>query len=298
MGRWHTDPAMKMTPVRSSALAVLFVLGACSSEPDGPVKAADKPKDPEPIKRIELLEEPEEDVFKTTKSTAEYPELQITILKQGEGDESLTFGKIGMFHLVGKLATGKEFKNTRKSKSLQEVIMMEWGDLQGLVLGAVGMKKGEIRNMVIPPGLAYGKRGSRLEGVPANATIFLHVELTEIKTGLDSAFKVRRMAAGVGGPIRIGEMGSFRYTGVLAEGDRQGEQIGSNRLLGDPLFPMHVGGIGRAIEGRRKGAIGMRVGEKRWLWIPAKMAHGAQGQDKIPPDAALVFEIELVSIQD
>ena len=69
--------------------------GACSSEPDGPVKAADKPKDPEPIKKIELLEEPKEDVFKTTKATADYPELKVTILKQGEGDESLTFGKIG-----------------------------------------------------------------------------------------------------------------------------------------------------------------------------------------------------------
>ncbi len=288
---------MKMIPLRFSALAALFVLGACSSEPDGPVKAANKPKAPEPTKRIDLLKEPEEDVFKTTAATADYPELKITTLKNGEGEESLTFGKIGVFNLVGKLATGKEFKNTKKSKSPQEVIMMEWGDLQGLVLGAVGMKKGEIRNMFIPSSLAYGERGSQVEGVlvPGNATVILRAELTEIKSGLDSAFKVRRMAAGKGDPIRIGEMGSFRYTGVLAEGDRQGEQFDSNRLPGATLFPMQVGGRG-AIEGWLKGSIGMRVGEKRWLWIPAKMAYGEQGRDAIPPDAALVFEFELVSI--
>ncbi len=73
---------MKMIPLRFSTLVVLFVLGACSSEPDGPVKAAEKPKDPEPIKRIELLTEPEEDVFTTTKATADYPELKITISVQ------------------------------------------------------------------------------------------------------------------------------------------------------------------------------------------------------------------------
>jgi FKBP-type peptidyl-prolyl cis-trans isomerase len=295
---------MNKTAVRLTAVAALLALCGCSQNSKTPVRAAKLPSNtPASTMRPELLsdpmqssDDPKPSVFALGKGAADFPELKVTTLKKGEGDP-LDMGKIGVFHLVGKLANGKEFMNTRTGGAPKEVIMMEWGDLQGLILGANGMKKGEVRHMRIPSDLAYGAKGSPMERVQAHATIFLTVELTEIKDDLPAEFLVRRVKPGTGDPIRVGQTGEFHYTGVLFEGDRAGEQFDSSRLPDRQPFSMRVG-VSGAIEGWLKGGIGMRVGETRWLKIPAKMAYGEGGSlPAIPPNAMLVFEMELVSIQ-
>jgi FKBP-type peptidyl-prolyl cis-trans isomerase FkpA len=297
----HTTLAMNKIVVTLTAATALLSLCACSQESKTKARAAKQPEKPPAIKRAELLGDPllgnpKANVFSLSKASADYPELSVTTFKAGEGDDKLDMGKIGVFHLVGKLANGKEFQNTRKAGAPQDVIMMEWGGLQGLIIGAMGMKKGEIRQMKIPAELAYGAKGSPMDGVQASATIFLTAELTEIKDELPAEFLVRRIKDGSGDPIRVGQRGSFAYTGVLFDGDRAGEQFDSSSLPGGAPFAMQVGGAGGAIEGWLKGAIGMRLGEKRWLKIPAKMAYGEAGRGEIPPNATLVFEMELVSI--
>jgi FKBP-type peptidyl-prolyl cis-trans isomerase FkpA len=61
-------------------------------------------------------------------------------------------------------------------------------------------------------------------------------------------------------------------------------------------FPF-VLGTGRAIRGFDQGIVGMRVGGLRRLVIPPDLAYGSQGQGDIPPNATLVFEVELTSVQ-
>jgi FKBP-type peptidyl-prolyl cis-trans isomerase len=57
-------------------------------------------------------------------------------------------------------------------------------------------------------------------------------------------------------------------------------------------------GVGQVILGWDKGVEGMQVGQKRKLTIPSKLAYGVMGAgDIIPPDATLIFDVELLAIK-
>jgi FKBP-type peptidyl-prolyl cis-trans isomerase FkpA len=68
------------------------------------------------------------------------------------------------------------------------------------------------------------------------------------------------------------------------------------RRLEAGTFPF-VLGTGRAIPGFERGVVGMRVGGLRRLVVPPDLAYGSQGQGDVPPNATLVFDIELTSVQ-
>ena len=54
--------------------------------------------------------------------------------------------------------------------------------------------------------------------------------------------------------------------------------------------------IPNVVKGLDEGVVGMRVGGKRRLIVPAKLAHGSRGTKLIPPNADLTFDVELVSV--
>jgi FKBP-type peptidyl-prolyl cis-trans isomerase len=92
-----------------------------------------------------------------------------------------------------------------------------------------------------------------------------------------------------------GDMVSMNYTGKLVDGT-----VFDSTL--DPKF-RHVKpfeftvGIGQVIPGWDEGILGMKLGEKKTLTIPPEKAYGSRGQGPIPPNATLIFDIELVSIK-
>lgn len=88
------------------------------------------------------------------------------------------------------------------------------------------------------------------------------------------------------------------YTGWLydeAAPDHKGDKFDSSLDRNEPFdFTL---GVGHVISGWDEGVEGMRVGGQRTLIIPAHLGYGARGAGGvIPPDAALVFEVELLSV--
>jgi FKBP-type peptidyl-prolyl cis-trans isomerase len=85
------------------------------------------------------------------------------------------------------------------------------------------------------------------------------------------------------------------YTGWLNVGGEPGKQFDSSVDRGQPFsFPL---GAGYVIRGWDEGVAGMKVGEKRRLFIPASLGYGSRGAGAaIPPNADLIFDVELLAV--
>lgn len=100
------------------------------------------------------------------------------------------------------------------------------------------------------------------------------------------------------GTGRVAEPGllvSVHYTGWLSDGGKRGKKFDSSLDRGDPIrFPL---GYGQVIPGWDEGIAGMKVGGKRTLTIPPAQGYGARGAgDDIPPNATLIFDVELLAV--
>jgi FKBP-type peptidyl-prolyl cis-trans isomerase FkpA len=104
---------------------------------------------------------------------------------------------------------------------------------------------------------------------------------------------------GTGDLATAGKSVSVHYTGWLydaAATDHHGKKFDSSRDRNEPFeFPL---GGGRVIAGWDQGVAGMKVGGQRTLIIPANMGYGARGAGGvIPPNATLVFDVELLGVK-
>ena len=95
---------------------------------------------------------------------------------------------------------------------------------------------------------------------------------------------------GKGPAVADGNKVSVHYVGTLMDGT----EFDSSRQRGPFQFTV---GKGTVIKGWDKGLVGMRAGGVRKLTIPPSLAYGDRGIGKIPAQATLLFEVELLSIQ-
>ena len=106
---------------------------------------------------------------------------------------------------------------------------------------------------------------------------------------------IQVQSAGDGAVAEAGDQVSVHYTGWVWENGAKGAEFDSSRGRGVPYkFTL---GAGMVIPGWDMGLDGMKVGTKAQLIIPPVMAYGKQGSPpKIPADATLCFDVELVEI--
>ncbi len=96
---------------------------------------------------------------------------------------------------------------------------------------------------------------------------------------------------GEGAEVKAGDTVAVHYIGTLQDGT----EFDNSKKRGE-TFSFTVGG-GQVIKGWEEGLVGMKVGGQRVLVIPPEKAYGERGIGPIPPNATLVFAIELVEIK-
>ena len=120
----------------------------------------------------------------------------------------------------------------------------------------------------------------------------LHLQISSTPKQNMTKLIIEDLKVGTGPEVKSGDTVSMNYLGTLADGTK----FDSSYDRGQP-FETQIG-VGRVIQGWDQGVPGMKVGGKRRLSIPSELAYGAQGAGGvIPPNADLIFEVELVGIK-
>lgn len=248
--------------------------------------------------------------------------LMYKVIEKGAGGKTPDATSIVTAHYRGKLIDGSEFDSSYgRGQPLEfplDRVIPGW--TEGLQL----MEVGDVFELAVPYDLGYGPTGH--PGViPAYATLIFEVALMDTKTRAeadaeaqaafeefqaaqqvyldqnaakdgvtvtDSGLQIEWLARGdegaeVPGPT---SMVTVHYQGTFTDG----EEFDSSHKRGRPAsFP--VDGV---IAGWTEALQMMRVGDKTRLVIPAAIGYGARGSRSVPPGATLVFEVELLSIDN
>jgi peptidylprolyl isomerase len=110
---------------------------------------------------------------------------------------------------------------------------------------------------------------------------------------MPGGLKYYDIVVGTGASPKAGQTASMRYTGTLLDGTK----FDSSYDRGPAPFDFRIG-TGQVIPGWDEGVATMKVGGKRRLVIPSTLAYGANPPSAaIPPNATLVFDVELVGVK-
>lgn len=249
----------------------------------------------------------------TGKTTSENEEtmttasgLQYIETAAGSGPQAKA-GDLVSVHYRGALADGTPFDNSYDRGAPFDFVLGKGMVIPGWDEGIALMKEGGKATLIIPPDLAYGAAGAG-GVIPPNATLNFEVELVAVQPGppgapeaptavneadyttTASGLKYYDLVAGQGEPPQPGSAVTVHYTGWLTDGTK----FDSSLDRGQPFsFPL---GQGRVIAGWDEGVASMTPGTVRQLVIPAELGYGSRGAGSvIPPNATLIFEVELLS---
>ena len=223
-----------------------------------------------------------------------------TDTKLGDGAEAQA-GQTVIVHYTGWLfdESAPENKGKKFDSSLDRNEPFDFPLGGGRVIkgwddGVQGMREGGQRILIISPELGYGTRGAG-GAIPPNATLVFDVKLLKvIKTDMIDT------KLGEGDAAQAGQHVTVHYTGWLFDKnapENKGVKFDSSRDRDEPVdFPL---GMGHVITGWDEGVQGMKIGGQRTLTIPPEMGYGKRGAGgMIPPNATLLFEVELLGVAE
>jgi peptidylprolyl isomerase len=242
-----------------------------------------------------------EDDFTTTATG-----LQYIINEEGTG-ASPENGELVSVHYTGWLEDGTQFDSSVDRGQPFQFPLGQGMVVQGWDEGVAFLKEGGKGRLIIPPELGYGPTGSG-GVIPPEATLIFDVELIEILPGppedpedialseyteTDSGLSYYDLEIGDGSVPEEGQQLLVHYTGWLEDGT----QFDSSLMRGQPI--VIVLGSEQALEGWHEALATMNVGGKRQIIVPPELAFGEEGAGGgiIPPDATLVFQLELLEVQ-
>jgi len=269
-------------------LAVGLVVAACGSDDDADAETS---SDTTVIEELEGI---------TTESGLQFIEVEA-----GNGPKP-TAGDLVQVHYTGKLLDGTEVDSSIGGDPY--TFPLGAGQvISGWDEGIAMLNEGGKAMLIIPPDLAYGSAGAG-GIIPPDATLMFDVELVAILKGApdaptevdegdysetESGLKYIDIEVGDGDAPEEGDQISVHYTGWLTDGNK----FDSSLDRGNPI--VFALGRGQVISGWDEGLSTMQVGGKRQLLIPSELAYGETGYGAaIPPNSTLIFEVELVDIQE
>lgn len=239
------------------------------------------------------------DEYTTTASGLKYKMTQ-----EGSGVQAEKGTKVKV-HYTGKLEDGTVFDSSVERGQPIEFELGIGRVIKGWDEGIALLKEGGKATFIIPANLGYGARAQR--SIPANSTLIFDVELIKVTAPVKieafdcaekdtvetrSGLKYIVVAEGEGKAPKFKSNVSVHYSGYL----ENGQMFDSSVKRGAPFqFPL---GLGRVIKGWDEGVALMKEGSKYRLIIPYYLAYGENGQGPIPPKATLIFDVELLKVED
>ena len=224
-------------------------------------------------------------------------------LEEGNGILA-TPESVAIFNFIGKLSDGEEFNNTYEDEQPVTMAINELptGLEEGLLLAQIGSRL----EFVMLPELGYGDNPP--SGIPPGAVLYFDVKLLhssnydaifleenaqrEEVTETESGLQYRIIEEGSGESPGPSSNVSVEYTGTFIYGDT----FDTSRNTDGPAS-FNVGGV---IEGFAEGVQLMQEGARYELFLPGELAYGDQPPQQSPiyPGATLIFDVELISVDD
>jgi FKBP-type peptidyl-prolyl cis-trans isomerase len=154
------------------------------------------------------------------------------------------------------------------------------------------MRRFRFRSLPIAFAVATGTAGVLFFAAPSGAAAQTAGKTMTTASGL----QIIDNTVGTGAAPKPGQICVMHYTGWLYEGGKKGKKFDSSVDRNEPFeFPI---GQGRVIAGWDEGVSTMKVGGKRTLIIPPALGYGARGAGgAIPPNATLMFDVELLGVK-
>lgn len=229
--------------------------------------------------------------------------LQYRVIEEGDGILP-TAESVAVFDFIGRFVDGEVFNDTFDSEDLVIAPLngLPPGLAEGLQLSPIGSRY----EFVLPPELGYGNNPPA--GIPRGAVLIFELELLHSSnydpqfleenaqrddvTVTESGLQYRVIEEGSGASPEADSNVSVEYTGSFIYGDT----FDTSRDREEPAsFP-----IDGVISGFAEGLQLMQEGDRYEFFIPANLAYGSNPPQNSPiyPDAALIFDVELISVND
>jgi peptidylprolyl isomerase len=234
--------------------------------------------------------------------------LRYAVMQAGEGDRPEN-GELVSIYFSGWVDGGTKFSQTQEGVPLTFIAGQD-EIIPGFDEAVLLMQVGEITQFYMPADIALGAEGSGDGVIPPNATLIFEIELIEVSpppptptpapppvsiaesdyTVTETGLQFAQISPGNGTAVEDGDTLLVHYNLWLEDGTR----VDSSYDRGEPINLAL--GIGMVIPGWEEGLLLMEEGQIAQLVIPSAQAYGETGFGPIPPDAQLIFEVEVLEI--